>query len=120
MSIKKNILNDQELKRRDMRKGRFDLQENDEINIKEEKIQITTNTTREINIEEMAKNNIIIGTCTDLEKQYLRLTTLPNPSQVRPEHVLKKSLKMLKKKWKNNEADYNYISEQFRSIRQVN
>ena len=29
------------------------------------------------------------------------------------------ALKMLKKKWKNNDADYNYISEQFRSIRQV-
>ncbi len=34
MSINKNILNDQELKRRDMRKGRFDLQENDYINMK--------------------------------------------------------------------------------------
>ena len=115
MSIKKNILNDQELKKRDIRKGRFDIQENDENALKEDKIQ----NNKEINIEEIAKNNIIIGTCTDLEKQYLRLTTLPNPSQVRPEHILKKSLKMLKKKWKNNEADYNYISEQFRSIRQV-
>jgi len=55
----------------------------------------------------------------DLEKQYLRLTTMPDPSQVRPEAVLKKSLKMLKKKWKSKEADYAVINEQFRSIRQV-
>jgi len=55
----------------------------------------------------------------DLEKQYLRLTTMPDPSQVRPEAVLKKSLKMLKKKWKSKEADYSSINEQFRSIRQV-
>lgn len=120
MSIKKNMLNDQELKKRDIRKGRFDLPDCDSEKqnnspIKEEKII----QNREISIEEIAKTHIIIGTCTDLEKQYLRLTTLPNPSQVRPEHILKKSLKMLKKKWKNNEADYNYISEQFRSIRQV-
>ena len=44
---------------------------------------------------------------------------MPDSSQVRPESVLKKSLKMLKKKWKNKEADYNFINEQFRSIRQV-
>jgi hypothetical protein len=37
---------------------------------------------------------------------------------IRPEHILKKSLQMLKQKWKNKEADYNYISVQFRSIRQ--
>jgi hypothetical protein len=53
-----------------------------------------------------------------LEKQYLRLTTLPDPSQIRPEHILKKSLQILKDKWKNKTGDYNYINEQFRSIRQ--
>jgi hypothetical protein len=55
----------------------------------------------------------------ELEKQYLRLTTLPDPSTIRPESVLIRSLKMLKKKWKNKEADYSNINEQFRSIRQV-
>lgn len=118
--MKKGILNDQELKRRDIRKGRFDGQLNTEQqNSANNLFQITNERVKETNIDELIKNNIVIGTCTDLEKQYLRLTTLPNPSQVRPEHILKKSLKMLKKKWKSNEADYNYISEQFRSIRQV-
>jgi len=81
--------------------------------------------------EKSSKNSVLVivnikyliydnkGTCQDLEKQYLRLTTMPDPSQVRPESILKKSLKMLKKKWKNKEADYNQINEQFRSIRQV-
>jgi hypothetical protein len=45
-------------------------------------------------LEELTKNTIIIGTCQELEKQYLRLTTIPDPSQVRPESVLKKSLKI--------------------------
>ncbi len=61
----------------------------------------------------------IKGECTDLEKSYLRLTSEPDPSQVRPEKVLKNSLKMLLNKWKEGSAKYNYISEQFRSIRQV-
>lgn len=57
--------------------------------------------------------------CNDLEKPYLRLTSEPDPSQVRPEKVLKNSLKMLLTKWKEGTSKYNYISEQFRSIRQV-
>ena len=36
-----------------------------------------------------------------LEKQYLRLTSLPDPATVRPEKILKQSLKMLLNKWKN-------------------
>jgi len=38
---------------------------------------------------------------------------------IRPETILKKSLKMVLDKWKNKEASYPYIAEQFRSIRQV-
>ncbi|KAF7456847.1 SAC3/GANP family protein [Cryptosporidium felis] len=34
----------------------------------------------------------IVGLSTALEKQYLRLTSCPDPNLVRPEHVLKKSL----------------------------
>jgi len=44
----------------------------------------------------------IKGTSTNLEKAYFRLTSAPDPSDVRPEPILKKALKMLKKKWKNN------------------
>lgn len=51
------------------------------------------------------------GTCEDLEKPYFRLTGLPDPNMIRPEHILKKSLIHILKKWKNFEKDYNFIIE---------
>jgi hypothetical protein len=60
----------------------------------------------------------IVGTSEALEKKYLRLTTAPLPSHVRPERVLRKSLRMLQDKWERKEAGYKYMCEQFKSIRQ--
>ena len=57
------------------------------------------------------------GTCTDLEKEYLRLTSAPDPATVRPEHVLKRSLEWAKDQWKER-SDYRYTCEQLKSIRQ--
>lgn len=59
----------------------------------------------------------IVGYCTNLEKNYFRLTSAPKPSEVRPEHVLHQTLDLLKKKWRK-ESNYNYICEQFKSLRQ--
>ncbi|KAK8118538.1 SAC3/GANP/Nin1/mts3/eIF-3 p25 family-domain-containing protein [Apiospora kogelbergensis] len=59
----------------------------------------------------------ILGTCTNLEKSYLRLTAAPKPSLVRPEHILHQTLDLLKKKWRK-ENNYNYICDQFKSLRQ--
>ncbi|WEW59355.1 hypothetical protein PRK78_004825 [Emydomyces testavorans] len=59
----------------------------------------------------------IIGRCLDLEKNYFRLTAPPNPDTVRPLSVLKKTLDLLKKKWKL-ENNYNYVCDQFKSMRQ--
>ncbi|KAL1923626.1 uncharacterized protein VTP21DRAFT_8606 [Calcarisporiella thermophila] len=59
----------------------------------------------------------IVGTCQTLEKQYLRLTSAPDPSTVRPLPVLKQTLELLKFKWKK-ESNYTYICDQFKSMRQ--
>lgn len=59
----------------------------------------------------------ITGTCENLEKMYLRLTMAPDPSTVRPERVLKQTLAMLEKKWREA-PDYKYTCDQFKSLRQ--
>jgi len=59
----------------------------------------------------------VVGTCQDLEKRYFRLTSAPNPANVRPEHILRQTLDLLKKRWKK-EGNYSYICDQFKSMRQ--
>uniref|UniRef100_A0A6B2L178 SAC3/GANP/THP3 conserved domain-containing protein n=1 Tax=Arcella intermedia TaxID=1963864 RepID=A0A6B2L178_9EUKA len=59
----------------------------------------------------------VVGTCQKLEKTYLRLTSAPDPSVVRPEPVLKQALEMVKDRWKKNE-DWQWCCEQMKSIRQ--
>ncbi|XP_051206124.1 SAC3 family protein A isoform X1 [Lolium perenne] len=54
------------------------------------------------------------GTCQEIEKRYLRLTSAPDPSTVRPEHVLEKALSMVETSQKN----YLFKCDQLKSIRQ--
>lgn len=64
------------------------------------------------------KNKRIVGRCQDLEKPYLRLTSEPNPSLVRPLPVLKKTYAMLMSKYERQQATYQYLCDQFKSMRQ--
>ncbi|KAG0351087.1 hypothetical protein BG005_009420 [Podila minutissima] len=59
----------------------------------------------------------IVGTSTKLEKSYLRLTSAPDPSTVRPPHILEQTLQLLKSKWRED-PNYTYICDQFKSVRQ--
>ena len=59
----------------------------------------------------------VVGTCESLEKKYLRLTAPPKAATVRPLEVLRKTLELLKEKWKLDK-NYNYICDQFKSLRQ--
>ena len=52
-----------------------------------------------------------------IEKSYFRLTSTPDPSEVRPEPVLQEALKMLATKREERSADYKYMDDQFRSLR---
>ncbi|KAF9182570.1 hypothetical protein BGZ51_003216 [Haplosporangium sp. Z 767] len=59
----------------------------------------------------------IVGTSTQLEKGYLRLTSAPDPATVRPVHILQKTIELLKEKWRK-EQNYAYICDQLKSVRQ--
>ncbi|KAH7476210.1 Leukocyte receptor cluster member 8 [Phytophthora ramorum] len=61
---------------------------------------------------------VIKGTSQTVEKEYLRLTSPPHPSTVRPEPVLHKALELVKSKWKKGDHDYIYACSQLKSIRQ--
>ncbi|KAH9302764.1 hypothetical protein KI387_014347, partial [Taxus chinensis] len=54
------------------------------------------------------------GTCQEIEKRYLRLTSAPDPNTVRPEEVLQEALAMVQNSTKN----YLYKCDQLKSIRQ--
>lgn len=61
----------------------------------------------------------IEGTSTKLEKKYFRLTEVPDPTDVRPLRILKKSLRHILKKYEDQKVTPLWVLDQFRSIRLV-
>ncbi|KAL8277631.1 hypothetical protein RQP46_009904 [Phenoliferia psychrophenolica] len=59
----------------------------------------------------------VVGTSSKLEKPFLRLTTLPDPTTIRPLPILEQTLALLKRKWRD-EGNYAWICDQFKSMRQ--
>lgn len=70
-----------------------------------------------VNMETGASREPLIGTCQDLEKSYLRLTSAPDPKKVRPLPVLIRSFDFILHKYEK-EGKYPYICDQFKSLRQ--
>lgn len=64
------------------------------------------------------KSGPIVGRLKQLQKEYFRLTSAPDPSQVRPESVLKKAFVFIMTRWMMKDCDYTYMCSQLKSIRQ--
>lgn len=60
----------------------------------------------------------LVGTCKKLEKDYVRLTEAVKPSNVRPQDVLERTLSLLKRKYIKEYCSYDYLQNQFKSMRQ--
>ncbi|CAM4906833.1 unnamed protein product [Rotaria socialis] len=93
----------EERKRLERRQNRFAKESTTEIN----------KSTKSVN----KPNDILIGTCEELEKNYLRLTSAPNPSTIRPLAILEQAFPFVLNKYQLNN-DWSYISSQLKSIRQ--
>ncbi|KAK8808522.1 hypothetical protein WA158_008423 [Blastocystis sp. Blastoise] len=98
------------------RKERFMKETQKEKSYQESLFQ-TSITLYPNNTKKATDINSIVGTCTIIEKPFLRLITKPDPSKIRPLPVLKLALKHIMKNWRDNE-NYEYVLSQLKSIRQ--
>ena len=73
--------------------------------------------TQQLSMEVIASAEPILGTATNLEKPYLRLTRSPHAHEVRPLAVLRKALTWIKSKWVAGQ-DYAWVADQLKSLRQ--
>jgi hypothetical protein len=110
---------DEEALRKEQRRTRFEQEQREALErMKKRQTSPPRRQLKDLNLDTLEWNDqAIIGTCAELEKPYLRLTTRPDPSTVRPEKILKKTLDLLKQKWKK-EKNYTYACDQFKSVRQ--
>ncbi|KAI8337485.1 SAC3/GANP/Nin1/mts3/eIF-3 p25 family-domain-containing protein [Chlamydoabsidia padenii] len=102
----------EEQRRRELRSQRF---------LQDQPIKKHDSTVKSVVLMEEGNDvwqfSAVVGTSTDIEKPYFRLTSAADPRTVRPLPILKKTYKHLRKKWRK-EHNYAYICEQFKSMRQ--
>ncbi|KAG0374484.1 hypothetical protein BGX24_010337 [Mortierella sp. AD032] len=105
---------EEERRRREKRMRRFE----------DDKPQVVTKRTKPVYTAPVFNSDVIdwdeytiVGSSTQLEKSYLRLTSAPDPATVRPVRILQKTLDLLKEKWRQDQ-NYAYICDQFKSVRQ--
>ncbi|KAI5951251.1 hypothetical protein KGF54_004325 [Candida jiufengensis] len=77
-------------------------------------------TPTDSNSSSSTKNGPLVGRNTKLEKSYLRLTSEPDPNNVRPQNILEQSIEFVLKKSKTMDIkdSYTYLINQLKSIRQ--
>ncbi len=103
----------------EQRRNRFDQEQKDALQkMRKKQVSPPPREFKDFNPDAIDWNEQpIIGTCAELEKPYLRLTSAPDPSTVRPLKILKQTLDLLKQKWVT-EHNYTYICDQLKSLRQ--
>ncbi|KAK6456052.1 SAC3/GANP/Nin1/mts3/eIF-3 p25 family-domain-containing protein [Scheffersomyces xylosifermentans] len=70
-----------------------------------------------ISIKSASPTAAIVGRSEALEKDFLRLTTAPNPDNVRPQKILEQSHKLVVSEYEKGRP-YSYALNQFKSMRQ--
>lgn len=68
-------------------------------------------------VEVRSQHGVARGQNQNLEKEYLRLTSLPSITDVRPPEVLRDALELVKRRWTEG-CEYKYACDQLKSIRQ--
>lgn len=75
-------------------------------------------STFDLDADDRYMHEPIVGTCEEIEKEYLRLTSAPKPEAVRPPRVLRLSLAHIKSIWTDGTRGYGWVCRQLKSIRQ--
>lgn len=114
----------EELKKRNQRAQKFKEHLADSSGIvSPERTDVSVNVQFEFgndeeDIFEKTEQYSVTGTCQTMEKRYLRLTSAPDPGQVRPEPVLQRWLAELETLWAHKKKEWKYVEDQMRAIRQ--
>ncbi|KAL0032249.1 hypothetical protein WJX79_000691 [Trebouxia sp. C0005] len=114
----------EELHRRNMRAGRFGSGAVDQsASVRVQAPVYAAALSRERHLEGADcegkwDQHAVQGTCSNLEKKYFRLTGPPDPSAVRPPHILKAALDRMVRIYRAGQCDMHYAEDQLKAMRQ--